>query len=108
MNCLECDKGPSIYDIRHNVVANAVYELPFGPGKTFLNSSGVLGKIVGGWELSSIGLWHTGHPLTVQMDFRGLRLAIHLPHSTDFPLPTYFPTATTRPTSGRISFREFR
>jgi hypothetical protein len=68
VNCLACDKGPSIYDIRHNVAVNAVYELPFGPGKTFLNETGVLGKIVGGWELSSIGLWHTGHPLTVQMD----------------------------------------
>jgi hypothetical protein len=68
VNCLECDKGPSIYDIRHNVAVNAVYELPFGKGKTFLNSSGVLDKIVGGWQFSSIGLWHTGHPLTVFMD----------------------------------------
>ena len=25
----------------------------------------------GGWQLSSIGLWHTGHPLTVQMDLSG-------------------------------------
>lgn len=71
VNCLECDKGPSIFDIRNNVAVNAVYELPFGQGKTFLNSSGVLDKIVGGWQLSSIGLWHTGHPLTVQMDLGG-------------------------------------
>lgn len=68
VNCLECDKGPSIFDVRNNVAVNAVYELPFGPGKTFLNSPGVVGKIVGGWQLSSIGLWHTGHPLTVGMD----------------------------------------
>src|SRR5580700_8125412 len=71
VNCLACDKGPSIFDVRHNVVVNAVYELPFGPGKTFLNRSGALGKILGGWQLSSIGLWHTGHPLTVQMDLSG-------------------------------------
>jgi len=68
VNCLPCDKGPSIFDVRQNFTVNAVYELPFGPGKTFLNDSGVLGKVVGGWQLSSIGLWHTGHPLTVQMD----------------------------------------
>jgi hypothetical protein len=68
VNCLPCDKGPSIFDVRHNVAVNAVYELPFGPGKPFLGSSGVLGKAVGGWQVSSIGLWHTGHPLTVQMD----------------------------------------
>jgi hypothetical protein len=71
VNCLACDKGPSVFDVRHNFVMNAVYELPFGPGKTFLNRSGVLGKILGGWQLSGIGLWHTGHPLTVQMDLSG-------------------------------------
>ena len=68
VNCLECDKGPSVFDIRNNVAVDAIYELPFGPGKPYLNSRGVLGKIVGGWQLSSIGLWHTGHPLTVDMD----------------------------------------
>jgi Carboxypeptidase regulatory-like domain len=71
INCLSCDKGPSIFDIRHNVTANAVYELPFGPGKTFLNGSGAMGNVFGGWSLSSIGLWHTGHPLTVQMNLGG-------------------------------------
>src|SRR6202040_3039596 len=68
VNCLSCDKGPSIFDVRHNIAVNAVYELPFGPGKTYLNGHGAVGKVVGGWSLSSIGLWHTGHPLTVQMD----------------------------------------
>ena len=68
VNCLECDKGPSIFDVRNNVAVNAVYELPFGPGKPYLSDPGVLGRIFGGWQLSGIGLWHTGHPLTVDMD----------------------------------------
>ncbi len=71
VNCLQCDKGPSIFDVRHNVTVDAVYELPFGPGKALLNETGAIGKIVGGWTLSSVGLWHTGHPLTVQMDLSG-------------------------------------
>jgi len=71
VNCLACDKGPSVFDVRHNVTVNAVYDLPFGPGKSYLNSTGVVGKIVGGWSFSSIGLWHTGHPLTVTMDLGG-------------------------------------
>jgi len=71
VNCLPCDNGPSIFDIRHNFTTNAGYELPFGPGKAYLSEPGVLGKIVGGWSLSSIGLWHTGHPLTVLMDLSG-------------------------------------
>jgi carboxypeptidase family protein len=68
VNCLRCDFGPSVFDIRQNFTANAVYELPFGPGKAYLNAGRVLGKIVGGWNLSSIGLWHTGHPLTITMN----------------------------------------
>jgi hypothetical protein len=71
VNCLECDKGPSIYDVRNNIAVNTEYELPFGPGKPFMNHAGALGKIIGGWSLSSIGLWHTGHPLTVSMDLSG-------------------------------------
>ena len=71
INCLSCDKGPSIFDIRNDVTANAVYQLPFGPGKAFLNHSGAMGNVFGGWSLSGIGLWHTGHPLTVQMNLGG-------------------------------------
>jgi hypothetical protein len=80
VNCLACDKGPSVFDIRHNVTFDAVYELPFGPGKPYLNTNGIVGAIFGGWQLSSIGLWHTGHPLTVSMD---------LSNSIDNTVPTY-------------------
>jgi Carboxypeptidase regulatory-like domain/TonB dependent receptor-like, beta-barrel len=68
INCLACDKGPSIFDSRHNFVTEETYQLPFGPSQSHLNYSGALGKIVGGWQLSSISTWHTGHPLTVKMD----------------------------------------
>lgn len=68
VNCLRCDKGPSVFDVRHNFTTNLVYELPFGPGKAFLNDSGWFGNVIGGWSVSSIGLWHTGHPLTVTMN----------------------------------------
>jgi len=71
VNCRQCDKADSATDVRNNVTANAVYELPFGPGKTYLHDAGVLGKIVGGWELSTLGTWHTGHPLTVNFDLSG-------------------------------------
>lgn len=66
--CVPCERGPSIYDIRHNFVANAVYELPFGPDRKYLTTGGAVGKIVGGWQISGIGTFHTGHPLTVYMN----------------------------------------
>jgi hypothetical protein len=92
VNCLSCDNGPSVFDVRHNVTFNAVYELPIGPGKAYLNDSGALGKVIGGWSISSLGLWHTGHPLTVHMDlgdnisggpFDGLPYTYLLPDGND-------------------------
>jgi len=74
VNCLACDQGPSVFDIRNSFTANAVYDLPFGPGKRYLSEAGALGKIVGGWSFSSIGLWHTGHPLTVTMNISPTQL----------------------------------
>jgi hypothetical protein len=74
VNCLPCDKGPSVFDVRHNIVADAVYDLPFGKGKSYLKNGGILDKIVGGWSLSGIGLWHTGHPLTITMNISPTQL----------------------------------
>ena len=74
VNCLPCDKGPSVFDIRNNVAANAVYQLPFGPGKRYLTEGGFVGKIIGGWSLSGIGLWHSGHPLTITMNISPTQL----------------------------------
>jgi hypothetical protein len=74
VNCLPCDFGPSVFDIRQSFTASAVYDLPFGAGKRFLNQGGVLNKIVGGWSFSSVGLWHTGHPLTITMNISPTQL----------------------------------
>jgi hypothetical protein len=102
-NCLPCDKGPSVFDVRNNFTADAVYELPFGPGKDYLNDSGALGKIVGGWSLSSIGTWHTGHPLTVGMNLSGSQTYL-LPDGNDqtSQRPDLIPgVALTLPGGGR-------
>ena len=74
VNCLPCDKGPSVFDVRQNLTANAVYELPFGPGKRFANGQGWYDKLIGGWTLSGVGLWHTGHPLTITMNISPTQL----------------------------------
>ena len=41
------------------------YELPFGPGKPFLNGEGFVGKLVGGWQVNGIMRYQTGTPLGV-------------------------------------------
>jgi hypothetical protein len=65
--CRKCDWGPSVFDVRHNLVASAVYNLPFGKGNQFAHG-GLPAAILGGWTLSGINLWHTGHPLDVTLD----------------------------------------
>jgi Carboxypeptidase regulatory-like domain/TonB dependent receptor-like, beta-barrel len=71
VDCRQCDKGPSVFDVRHNVTVNSVYDLPFGRGKAFLHDGGLEDRLFGGWSLSGIGIWHTGHPLTVVMNLNG-------------------------------------
>lgn len=51
-------------DVQHVLKANAVYELPFGPGKRWLTNSGVAGKVFGGWQISGIGQFRTGRPIS--------------------------------------------
>ncbi len=41
-----------------------MYELPFGPGKAFLNGGGFKGKLLGGWQISGIAQFRTGRPIS--------------------------------------------
>ena len=66
--CIKCSYSSSDIDIRHSLSVNSVYELPFGPGKHFLNAGGVAGKVLGGWELSGIASASSGRPIDITVD----------------------------------------
>jgi len=51
-------------DVHHVLKANAVYELPIGPGKRWLNGGGFSGKLFGGWQISGIAQFRTGRPIS--------------------------------------------
>jgi hypothetical protein len=69
---LNYDKGPAPFDIRDAVKGQALYNLPFGAGRKWLNSgSGVVNRIVGGWEIDSIVRWQTGNPINIQSGLGG-------------------------------------
>lgn len=54
----------SDFDIRHNINMNAVWELPFGKGRAFLNDSNRwVNGALGGWQLSGIFRWNSGLPV---------------------------------------------
>ena len=65
------DYGRADFDQTHVFNLNAVYDLPFGKGKSFLNDrSGAVDRLVGGWQLGGILRINTGTPLTI-VDPRG-------------------------------------
>jgi len=65
--CLACDRASGAWDARHVVNGNAVYQLPFGPGKLLLNQPGLANAILGSWELTTTALIRTGFPVNVLM-----------------------------------------
>jgi hypothetical protein len=56
-------RGRSAFDIRHNFVANVVYELPFGRGSLF-----------GGWQISAVASVHSNVPFTPVLAFDNAEL----------------------------------
>ena len=56
------EKSIGQFDIPHNFKAAAIYELPFGKGKPFLNK-GIPAAALGGWRVSSIHFYSSGQPI---------------------------------------------
>ena len=58
--------GPCDYDAKQNFVANTVYDIPFGRGRSFGNNMNkALDAVAGGWTIAGIVSLHTGFPLTI-------------------------------------------
>ena len=56
--------GNSGFDTRHRAIVNFIYQLDIGRGKSLL-SSGVVGRILEGWEISGIASFQTGLPYDI-------------------------------------------
>jgi hypothetical protein len=58
-------RGPSDFDARHTISANAVVEVPIGKGKALLGHIPTwLDYAIGGWQASTLFTFRTGLPLT--------------------------------------------
>jgi len=68
VNCVTCEYGSTDYDVRNNFTASAIWSLPIGRGKYLLSGvNRAVDTVIGGWELSGIGIAHSGFPLNITM-----------------------------------------
>lgn len=58
-------------DIPQVLSISYTYELPVGTGKRLLNHTGVVGKIVSGWEVAGIQQYQSGRPIHIEYDAFG-------------------------------------
>jgi outer membrane receptor protein involved in Fe transport len=66
---LRAERGSLAPDYRHQFSSAWSYQLPFGPGQRFLNGSGPLRWIAGGWQVNGIISIYSGQAFTPYLSF---------------------------------------
>ncbi|MEO8591842.1 MAG: TonB-dependent receptor [Candidatus Solibacter sp.] len=59
------NKGVSAGSTPHSFTSTFAYEMPFGPGKKFLQNRGALAYIAGGWQVNGFLTARSGQPFSV-------------------------------------------
>ena len=67
----EYQKGPAPFDTRHALKAQGIWELPFGPNHYLHSNSGIVNRLIGGWEVNTITRFQTGQPVLVTSGVSG-------------------------------------
>jgi hypothetical protein len=58
-------RGTADFDRRHVFNSTLAYTLPIGNGKKFLNHTGLVDTLIGGWDVGSLVTWQTGAPFSI-------------------------------------------
>ena len=65
-NNLRLERAVAPQDVPERLVITYIYELPFGKGKRFLNSSSrLVSTVAGGWTVTGISTFQSGRPLAL-------------------------------------------
>jgi hypothetical protein len=62
---IRMDYSNSGFDTRQRLTFNALYELPFGLGRKYMNQSRLADVVVGGWSANATFVAQSGNPFTV-------------------------------------------
>ena len=57
--------GASNFDVRNAFKAYALYDLPVGKGRQFLNNNWLVDEAIGGWQLAPTIVWTSGTPFNL-------------------------------------------
>lgn len=110
---IHLDRSESALSRRQRFTENMTYELPFGKGRKYMSGGGAADWILGGWNISSLGLAQTGQPFSVLLgsDVSGIGDFIDFPDRPNAASfnpyvrkgTTYFnPSAFSAPALGHI------
>lgn len=82
------DYGNCTQDVRNRATLSAQYELPFGRGKKFANSSKLLDEVIGGWKSSLVFQAQSGNPIFLTSSNQGSSYPYRIadPFATGAPL----------------------
>jgi hypothetical protein len=58
------DYGNVVYDRKHRFLATYLYDLPFGPGRRWLNTASPLSHVISDWQLGGVTILQSGPFLT--------------------------------------------
>jgi hypothetical protein len=65
---LAAQRASSTFDVRHKLALSGTYELPFGKGKRWMNTSPTpVDWVIGGWQINNILTLQSGLPFTPTM-----------------------------------------
>ena len=86
-NALYLERGDSLFDIRHRIVGQIQYQLPW-----MKDQHGFVGHLAGGWQANSILSFQTGFPYTVgcHCDYNGDGIRSDRPDAPSFGNYKYF------------------
>jgi hypothetical protein len=98
-------RADSLFDARHIVSANYVYDLPIGHGHHLLgNSSRVVNSILGGWSTSGILTYRTGFPFNTHTGTFPINFTQDAPAVFNGDQQAVKSHIHTDPTTGAIQF----
>ena len=61
----DLNEATSDFDRTHNLNITSIVQLPFGPGRRWMNDGGVVSHIVAGWQVNNILSFYSGTPFSV-------------------------------------------